>query len=131
MAARNTRRLSWARRNVYVPAVAPADGDVQSGVPEGDGDEQDAEAVAGAIRRALAITPQSAVLASPELQRTVQAFAAAARRSGSSPERMLIDLVRILNGSAPPSGGDWWHSVLRDRLVVWAIEGYYGIDIER
>ncbi len=83
-----------------------------------------------AIRDALGEEPQSRSLTSPELERAVRAFALGARAMGTPPERMLTALVTIVASNTPSDASDWWRAVLRDRIVVWAIEGYYNIDIQ-
>jgi hypothetical protein len=85
---------------------------------------------AAAIRRAVGTEPQSRSLASPELEQAVRAFAIGARAMRTPPERMLAALVAIITDNTPADASDWWRSVLRDRIVVWAIEGYYDIDID-
>ena len=82
-----------------------------------------------AIRNALGEEPQSRSLTSPELERAVRAFALGARAMATPPERMLTALVTIVSSNIPSDASDWWRAVLRDRIVVWAIEGYYNIDI--
>ena len=43
---------------------------------------------------------------------------------------MLAALVAIIADNTPMDASDWWRAVLRDRIVVWAIEGYYDIDMD-
>jgi hypothetical protein len=86
--------------------------------------------LADSIRAALQATPQSGSLSSPELERAARAFATAAREAGTTPERTLVALATIITDATRNGTSDWWRSVVRDRLVVWAIEGYYNIDIE-
>jgi len=43
---------------------------------------------------------------------------------------MLATLVTIIADNMPLDASDWWRAVLRDRIVVWAIEGYYDMEIE-
>ena len=83
-----------------------------------------------AIRRALGEEPQSRSLTSPELEHAVRGFATAAHIARTPPERMLAALVAIVGDATPSDASDWWRAVLRDRIVLWAIQGYYNIDME-
>jgi hypothetical protein len=89
-----------------------------------------ADALADAVRRTLLAMPAGEPPTSDELQRTIRAYAGASRAAGIPPERLLIAVAAIIADATPPGTSDWWHSVVRDRLIFWAIEGYYRIDIE-
>ena len=101
------------------PSQAPAE---RPGPRHSDG--------AAAIRRAIGTEPQSRSLSSPDLEHAVRVFATRARAIGTPPERMLAALVAIIADNMPLDASDWWRAVLRDRIVVWAIEGYYDMEIE-
>lgn len=62
------------------------------------------------------------------LERAVRDFAAARRAAGDTPERFITELKTLLRRDALADVGDWFQSVVVNRLVVWGIEGYYAID---
>ena len=87
--------------------------------------------IGAAIRRAVGGEPQSRSLTSPDLEHAIRAFAMSERAASTPPERMLAALVTIIAHNTPTDASDWWRAVLRDRIVVWAIEGYYDMEIGR
>jgi hypothetical protein len=87
--------------------------------------------LASIVLRALHATADFGSLNNPALESAVRSFAAGAHAAGMPPERMLVALAAIISKGAPTRIGEWWYSVVRDRLVVWAIEGYYDIDMGR
>jgi hypothetical protein len=67
--------------------------------------------------------------AAPELRTTVRALAANAHQRGETPERMLIALKGIFDDGAVSGLSTWWRSIMRDRVVRWAIEAYFDVSI--
>lgn len=63
--------------------------------------------------------------ANPAIDNEVAASAASARAAGIAPERVLAYL-RVRLHQAPLSAvGDWYRSVLVERLIVRTIEAYF------
>lgn len=65
---------------------------------------------------------------SEQLEELVRAYAAAARRAGEAPEQFITGLKQLLRAEALADVGDWFRSVVVNRLVVWGIDGYYELD---
>ena len=63
-----------------------------------------------------------------EVRAAVEQCARAARASGVLPERLIIELKAVVRDVALPEMRAWYRAVLTDRVIVWAIEAYYGID---
>lgn len=112
------------------PAPSQATTDERPGPLTADSAHASEAPTAAAIRLAVGKEPQSRSLTSPELEQAVRAFAIGARAISMPPERMLAALVAIIADNTPMDASDWWRAVLRDRIVVWAIEGYYDIDMD-
>ena len=85
------------------------------------------EILAAAAGDALRATSLSQPLQNVKLEQAVRPFAPYARQPGVPPERMLIVLAAIMRDSSPVGDSDWWRAIARDRLVVWASDGYYQI----
>jgi hypothetical protein len=63
--------------------------------------------------------------ANPAIDREITASAAAARAAGIAPERVLAYL-RVRLHQAPLSAvGDWYRSVLVERLIAHTIQAYF------
>ena len=43
------------------------------------------------------------------------------------PEKLIIELKTLMRDVALPEMRTWYRSVLTDRVIVWAIEAFYGI----
>ena len=54
--------------------------------------------------------------------------ARSARASGVLPEKLIIELKALMRDVALPEMRTWYRAVLTDRVIVWAIEAFYGID---
>jgi hypothetical protein len=63
-----------------------------------------------------------------EARAAVERCARAARAAGALPEKLIIELKHLMREVALPEMRAWYRSVLTDRVIVWAIEAYYGID---
>jgi hypothetical protein len=63
-----------------------------------------------------------------EAHAAVAACARAARVAGVPPEKLIIELKRLMREVALPEMRAWYRSVLTDRVIVWAIEAFYGIE---
>ncbi len=81
------------------------------------------------IRAALAAAATTRNYESRELREAVSHFAADLHANGVPPERVLIVVKRLANDSSLTGVSDWWRSIVTDRLVRWAVEGYYRIDL--
>lgn len=94
-------------------------------------DRPDAVAVADqdAIRRVLAQASRTRNYDAAELREAVSQFAADARSAEVPPERVLIAVKQLVDEHSPGGVSDWWRSVVTDRVVRWAVEGYYRIDL--
>jgi hypothetical protein len=44
------------------------------------------------------------------------------------PEKLIIELKTLMRDVALPEMRTWYRSVLTDRVIVWAIEAFYGIE---
>ena len=82
-----------------------------------------------AIRAALAAGATTRNYESRELRDAVSQFAADLHANGVPPERVLIVVKQLADDSSLTGVSDWWRSVVTDRLVRWAVEGYYRIDL--
>ena len=58
----------------------------------------------------------------------VEHCARAARAAGALPEKLIIELKTLMREVALPEMRTWYRTVLTDRVIVWAIEAFYGID---
>ena len=58
----------------------------------------------------------------------VEDCARAARAAGVLPEKLIIELKTLMRDVALPEMRTWYRSVLTDRVIVWAIEAFYGIE---
>ena len=63
--------------------------------------------------------------ANPAIDRAVAASAAAARAAGVPPERVLSYLRVRLHQAPLAAVGDWYRSVLVERLIARTIEAYF------
>jgi hypothetical protein len=63
-----------------------------------------------------------------EARTAVAVCARAARVAGVPPEKLIIELKRLMREVALPEMRAWYRSVLTDRVIVWAIEAFYGIE---
>jgi len=61
----------------------------------------------------------------------VERCARGARGAGVLPEKLIIALKTLMHDVALPEMRTWYRSVLTDRVIVWAIEAYYGITDEQ
>lgn len=84
---------------------------------------------ADAIRRALAEAARTRNYDDGELREAVAQFAGEWRVHGVPPERVLIAVKQVVDEFALAGVSDWWRSVITDRFVRWAVEGYYRIDL--
>jgi hypothetical protein len=82
-----------------------------------------------AIRAALAVAAATRNYDSRELRDAVSQFAADLHASDLPPERVLIVVKQLADESSLTGVSDWWRSIVTDRLVRWAVEGYYRIDL--
>jgi hypothetical protein len=81
------------------------------------------------IRAALAAAATNRTYESRELRDAVSQFAADLHAHGVPPERMLIVVKQLADDNSLTGVSDWWRSIVTDRLVRWAVEGYYRIDL--
>ncbi len=81
------------------------------------------------IRAALAVAAASRNYDSRDLRDAVLQFASDLHANGVPPERMLIAVKQLADNSTLTGVSDWWRSIVTDRLVRWAVEGYYRIDL--
>ena len=58
----------------------------------------------------------------------VATCARASRAAGVLPEKLIVELKRLMRDVALPEMRAWYRSVLTDRVIVWAIEAFYGIE---
>ncbi len=63
-----------------------------------------------------------------EARAAVEQCARAARAAGVMPEKLIVELKTLMREVALPEMRAWYRSVLTDRVIVWAIEAFYGID---
>lgn len=82
-----------------------------------------------AIRAALAVAAASRNYESRDLREAVSQFANDLHANGVPPERMLIIVKQLADDSSLTGVSDWWRSIVTDRMVRWAVEGYYRIDL--
>ena len=63
-----------------------------------------------------------------EARAAVEQCARAARAAGVLPEKLIVELKLLMRDVALPEMRTWYRSVMTDRVIVWAIEAFYGID---
>ena len=56
----------------------------------------------------------------------VERCARRARAAGALPEKLIIELKTLMRDVALPEMRVWYRSVLTDRVIVWALEAFYG-----
>ena len=66
----------------------------------------------------------------PAVKRQVDASTAAARDAGVRPETLIAFLRERLHQAPLSAVGDWYRSVLVERLVSWAIQAYFDAGAE-
>ena len=62
-----------------------------------------------------------------EARSAVEQCARAARAAGVPPEKLIVELKALMRDVALPEMRTWYRSVMTDRVIVWAIEAFYGI----
>ena len=80
------------------------------------------------IVRALDVAQARRAFDSSEARGAVEHCARSARAAGVLPEKLIIELKALMRDVALPEMRTWYRGVLTDRVIVWAIEAYYGID---
>ena len=65
---------------------------------------------------------------SADARGAVEQCARGARDAGVLPEKLIVALKSLMRDVALPEMRAWYRGVLTDRVIVWAIEAYYGID---
>lgn len=66
----------------------------------------------------------------PAVKRQVDASTLAARDAGIRPETLIAYLRDRLHQAPLSAVGDWYRSVLVERLVSWAIQAYFDVGVE-
>lgn len=79
------------------------------------------------IVRTLDAAQASRSFDSGEPRAAVEQCARSARAAGVLPEKLIIELKTLMRDVALPEMRTWYRSVLTDRVIVWAIEAFYGI----
>ena len=82
-----------------------------------------------AIRRALAAAARTRNYDDGELRAAVAQFAGDGRANGVPPERVLVAVKQVVDEFAHAGVSDWRRSIITDRFVRWAVEGYYRIEL--
>ena len=82
------------------------------------------------IRRVLADAKRTGNYDNAELRDIVSQFGADARSADVPPERVLIWIKQLVDEYSRDGVSQWWRSVMTDRAVRWAVEGYYRIDLD-
>ena len=80
------------------------------------------------IVRALDAAQARRTLDSGEPRAAVEQCARAARAAGVLPEKLIVELKNLMRDVALPEMRTWYRSVMTDRVIVWAIEAFYGIE---
>ena len=80
------------------------------------------------IVRALDAAQAKRTFDGGEARATVEQCARSARAAGVLPEKLIIELKALMRDVALPEMRSWYRAVLTDRVIVWAIEAFYGID---
>jgi hypothetical protein len=83
------------------------------------------------IVRTLDAAQASRTFDTGEPREAVERCARDARLAGVLPEKLIIALKGLMRDVALPEMRTWYRSVLTDRVIVWAIEAYFGITEER
>jgi hypothetical protein len=87
-----------------------------------------ADAACAGIVAAVARAREANEFTDPRLRAAVEQCAMRCRELGIPPEQMLVKLKALLRETALTEVGEWFRGVLSDRIIVWAIEAYYGVD---
>ena len=80
------------------------------------------------IVRVLDVAQATRSLEAGDARVAVTRCAVSARAAGALPEKLIIELKALMRDVALPEMRSWYRAVLTDRVIVWAIEAYYGID---
>ena len=80
------------------------------------------------IVRALDAAQARRTFEPDESRAAVEQCARAARAAGVLPEKLIVELKRVMRDVALPEMRTWYRSVMTDRVIVWAIEAFYGIE---
>jgi hypothetical protein len=80
------------------------------------------------IVRVLDIAQATRNFEGADARDVVERCARSARSAGVLPEKLIIELKSLMRDVALPEMRTWYRSVLTDRVIVWAIEAYYGIE---
>ena len=80
------------------------------------------------IVRALDSAQARRTLEEGEARSAVEHCARAARVAGVLPEKFLIALKALMRDVALPEMRPWYRAVVTDRVIIWAIEAFYGIE---
>ena len=80
------------------------------------------------IVRLLDVAQATRSLEAGDARVAVARCATSARAAGALPEKLIIELKALMRNVALPEMRSWYRAVLTDRVIVWAIEAYYGID---
>lgn len=80
------------------------------------------------IVRVLDAAQATRTFESGDARASVEKCARAARMAGVLPEKLIVALKALMRDVALPEMRTWYRSVLTDRVIVWAIEAYYGIE---
>jgi hypothetical protein len=80
------------------------------------------------IVRALDVAQARRNFEQGEARVAVEHCARRARAAGVLPEKLIIELKTLMREVALPEMRTWYRSVLTDRVIVWAIEAFYGIE---
>ena len=77
------------------------------------------------IAQAVRVAHDARSFDAAALRAAVIRYAEGARRAGCPPERFLVALKQCLPDEALTGSGRWTRDILKDRIVSWAIAGYY------
>jgi hypothetical protein len=64
----------------------------------------------------------------PAIRDIAGAIGREAKATELPPERLLVLLKELFRARELSTMGDWFRRVLTDRVIVWAIDAYYGLD---
>ena len=64
----------------------------------------------------------------PTIRQAAREYGRAARSIGLPPERLVISLKELMRSPDLAQLGDWFRRVITDRVIVWSIDSYYGLE---
>lgn len=86
------------------------------------------EAERARLLAAIGRSREERTFTDPGIREAARDYGRAARSAGVPPERLVISLKRLTEDKELLQIRDWFRRVMTDRVIVWAIDAYYGLE---